>query len=218
MFKAVFITQLRWSRLAVAVTAIAAFALPLLTIQGTGMVDPAAWQVTDMLDHIRGWSAVYPILAAAVGLVFATTAWSADHRTNHVYALSLPLPRWHLVLLRFAAGASLLAIPVFALWIGSLVASTAAVIPQGLHAYPNTLALRFLLSSLVAYAVFFAISAGTTRTAGYVLAIIAGLLLVQFVLAAGETDVDVVSPVADRLVSLGGPFEVFTGRWMLIDV
>lgn len=218
MFTAMLAVHLKWSRLALAVSTVAAFALPLLTIQGIAETEPGRWDVNAMLDIVRGMSALYPMLAGALGLVFGVMAWNPDHRGNHVYALSLPLPRWHYVLLKFAAGALFVLIPAAALWIGALVASVAASVPTGLQAYPHTVALRFLLASLVAYGFFFSISSATTRTAAYVLSILAALVVAQVALATGDSGVDILSPIWYRLVNLPGPFEVFTGRWMLIDV
>lgn len=218
MFKAIFSVQLKSSRLALAVLALAAFALPLLTVQGFNQVDPNQWDVAAMLDLIRRTSAVYPMLATAIGLVLGVMAWTADHRGEHVYALTLPLPRWHYVLLKFAAGVLLVAVPVTALWLGALIASAAAIVPPGLQAYPTAVAIRFLLAALVAYGCFFAISSATTRTAGYVLASLVGVLVVQIIFAIGNVDIDLIEPMWMALVNLPGPFEVFTGRWMLIDV
>jgi hypothetical protein len=135
-----------------------------------------------------------------------------------VYALSLPLPRWHYALLRFTAGAVLMAAPIVALWIGALLATATAQIPPGLQAYPNALALRFALAALTAYAVFFAISSGTTRTAGYVLSIIAALFVAQLLLGAAGLSENIIHVLFDRVITWPGPLEIFTGRWMLIDV
>ncbi|HKE91552.1 MAG TPA: hypothetical protein VKB45_14555, partial [Gemmatimonadales bacterium] len=91
-----------WSRLFLLVLMLAAFAAPLLMARGfstrnqLGMI---GWA----LDAQREYGFVYPLLAGAVGLVVALTAWSADHRGRHIYALSLPIPRWNFVLLRFGA-------------------------------------------------------------------------------------------------------------------
>src|SRR5205823_857995 len=110
---------------------------------------------------------LYPVLAAALGLLVAIATWAPDHRGRHVHALSLPLPRWRYVLLRFGAGATLLAAPIVAVSAGALLATWSATIPAGLQGYPGALAIRFALAVLVAYAVFFAVSAGTARTAGF---------------------------------------------------
>lgn len=125
------------------------------------------------------------------------------------------------------AGALLLLLPVFLFWIGCLLATSFTEVPEGLHAYPNAIAFRFLLASLVAYAVFFALAAGTMRTAMVILTVLVAILIL------GE----VAPPFLGELAGLNalrefsllewflhsalewpGPFEVFTGNWMLIDV
>lgn len=217
MFSAILYTQWKWSRVPLLPAALIAFTLPLLTVQRAGgpveLIDPAA-----LLFAEGAWSVWYPVLAAALGLLLATTAWSADHRGGHVYALSLPVERWRYVLTRFAAGFVLLCAALVAFWAGALVATALASVPPGLRAYPNTLALRFALAALVAYAFFFAISSGTARTAGLILAVIAGVVAVHVLLRAGDLDVDLLGWLFEGLMSPAGPLRAFTGRWMLIDV
>jgi hypothetical protein len=161
---------------------------------------------------------LYPVLAAALGLLVAIATWAPDHRGRHVHALSLPLPRWRYVLLRFGAGVVLLAAPVVALLAGAVLATRLAAIPPGLEGYPVALTIRFALAVLVAYAVFFAISAGTTRTAGAILAVIGGLILVQVLASAADVHLDLLTPLQGVLLNWPGPLAIFTGRWMLIDV
>lgn len=218
MFSAILYTQWKWSRVGVVLTVVVAFALPVFTVQSAGTADPTRWDALMVLDAARSWSPWYAALALALGLLAATTAWTHDHRGKHVYALSLPIPRWHYVLLRYGVGAVLLMAPLFALWVGALLATATATIPPGLRVYPTALAVRFGLAVLVSYSIFFAISAGTTRTAGYVLSAIGALVVLDALFAVGNVEVELISPVFDRLVTLPGPFEIFTGRWMLIDV
>jgi ABC-type transport system involved in multi-copper enzyme maturation permease subunit len=196
----------------------AAFALPLLSARGATVVSSDYWLIQEMLTSLQGWGLVYPLLACVVGLLLALTTWSADHQGKHIYALSLPVPRWNYVLLRFGAGAMLLAAPALALWLGALVATAATTLPPGLRAYPTILALRFGLATFVAYGIFFAISAGTSKTAGYVLGAIGGLVLIQLGADALGLEVQILKPLLLRLVLWPGPFEIFTGRWMLFDV
>jgi hypothetical protein len=112
----------------------------------------------------------------------------------------------------------LLAAPALALWLGALLASGTVAVPAGLHTYPVALALRFALALAVAYAVFFAITAGTTRTAGYVLAILGGIVVVQVLASAAGMELNLIPFLSDRLLLWPGPLEIFSGRWMLIDV
>lgn len=218
MFTAILFTQWKWSRLLIAAGFVAAFTLPILTVQGLGITDATVWVARDILRTAESRSVWYAVLAAGIGLLLATSVWSADHRGDHVYALSLPVARWRLVLLRFAAGGVLLLVPVVAFWGGALLASAALSLPYGLHAYPTALALRFALASVVAYAVFFAISSGTTRAAGVVLATVGGLVVVQVLLHGANVDIDFLQNLFGRAVSWPGPFGVFVGRWALIGV
>jgi len=218
MFRQVLYTQWKWSGIGVAAVSIAAFVLPILTVQAAGAPDPTWIDARQLLPAVEYWSPVYPLLALGIGLLLATTAWTHDHRGHHVYALSLPLPRWQYVLLRYGAGLVLLAAPVVLLWVGAMLAATMTVIPPGLHTYPHALALRFALAGLLAYSLLFAISSATTRTAGYVLSAVVGLFVLQLLFALAGSTTNLVGPLFDRMVTLPGPFQIFGGRWMLIDV
>ena len=218
MFRAILFTQWKWSRLALVPAVLVAFALPLLQVQAAGRGDFQTLGVTELLVEVQLYGMLYPLLAAGVGLLLAVTAWNADHRGRHVYALSLPMPRWEFALLRFGAGGLLLGVAVLAVWFGALLSSASVNLPAGLHTYPTLIALRFGLAALVAFAAFFAVAAGTVRTAGYILAVIAGVVLLQIVLNALSVHFDLINGILDRLFTWPGPLDVFTGRWMLIDV
>jgi hypothetical protein len=218
MFRMILFTQWKWSRLILLPAVIAAFALPVFSVQVAGTPNQSGWEARRMLSAVQSWGLAYPLLATGIALAMAMTAWGADHRGRHVYALSLPVPRWHYALQRFGAGIVLLIAPALALWIGATLAAATATIPTGLHAYPLALALRFTLALAVAYAVFFAITAGTTRTAGYVLATLGGIVLIQILAASAGIEIQLLPFVSDRMLLWPGPFEIFSGRWMLIDV
>src|SRR5574341_1303103 len=171
MFRVILYAQWKWTRLVVALGTVAGFALPILSLQSAGrggQVSPG-----DLLRTVQSWGVLYPALAAALAVLTAISAWAADHRGRHVYALSLPVPRWRYALLRLAAGGLLLTPPVLAVWAGGVLATTLATLPAGIHGYAGWLALRFALSVAVAYSVFFAISSGTARTAGAILGLFA---------------------------------------------
>ena len=205
MFRAVLYTQWKWSRLIVVLGTVAAFAIPLLSLQGAARADRGALQAQELLRAVQSWGTLYPLLATALGLLTAIAAWAPDHRGRHIHALTLPIERWRYVLLRFGAGFVLLA-------------ALTATLPPGLQSYPIALAVRFAFAVFVAYAVFFAVSAGTARTAGIILGIIAAVILVQVVASIANIDLNLFG-VAQAVVLLGpGPLAVFTGRWMLVDV
>jgi hypothetical protein len=218
MFRAVLYSQWKWSRLIVVLGTIAGFAIPVLSVQGAARADRGALQAQELLRAVQSWGTLYPLLAAALGLLVAMAAWAADHRGRHVHALTLPLPRWEYVLLRFGAGFVLLAGPIVAVLIGASLASLTATLPPGLQAYPIALAIRFALAVFVAYAVFFAISAGTARTAGIILGAIAAVVVVQLVANMASLDLNLFGMAQDVLLLGPGPLAVFSGRWMLVDV
>ena len=217
MFRSILYTQWKWARIALIAIAVAAVAVPVGSVRAIGGV-VVSTNVGEALNTMRVWSVLYVALAALAGLVLAISAWAADQRGHHVYALSLPVPRWHYVLLRFVAGLTLLLVPALLVWLGGLVASAIVVLPAGLTTYPGALALRWMLAAFVAYALFFAISSGTARTAGLVLGVIAGLVAADMMLALMDQQAVVLEFVFSKLFEWPGVFEVFTGRWMLIDV
>lgn len=218
MFRAILYTQWKWSRLIVVLGTVAGFAIPMLSVQGAARADRGALQAQELLRAVQSWGTLYPLLAAALGLLLAIAAWAPDHRGRHVHALTLPLPRWQYALLRFAAGVVLLAPAMLGVLAGASLASLAARLPPGLQTYPVALAVRFALAALVAFAVFFAISAGTARTAGIILGAIAMLVLVQVFASISNVDLDLFSILQVVLLLGPGPLAVFTGRWMLVDV
>lgn len=218
MFRAMLYVQWKWSRLIVVLGTVAAFAIPLLSVQGAARADRGALQAQDLLHAVQSWGTLYPLLAAALGLLLAITSWAADHRGRHVHALTLPVERWRYVLLRFAAGLTLLAAPIAALLLSATLSSLVATLPPGLQAYPIALTIRFALAVVVAYAVFFAISAGTARTAGLILGGIAAVILVQVVASLANLEWDILGLAQVALLQGAGPLAVFAGRWMLVDV
>src|SRR3989442_5578052 len=104
----------KWSRLIVALGSVAAFALPIISVQGAARADASPLQAGELLQALQSWGTLYPLLAAALRLLVAIATWAPDHRGRHVHALSLPLPPWRYVLLRFRAVSALLAPPVVA--------------------------------------------------------------------------------------------------------
>jgi hypothetical protein len=217
MFRAILFQQWKWTRLIVALATVAAFAIPLFTVRGAS-AGLEHREAARFLGDVQLWGVLYPALAGAVGVLLAITLWTPDHRGRHVYSLALPIPRWRLVTLRYLAGLTLLAAPVLAVTLGTLVASGMASLPTGLHAYPLELSLRFALAALVAFTLFFSVSSGTARTAGVILGSVAALVVVQVLISATGSESNILMPVVNILLTAPGPFAIFTGRWMLVDV
>jgi hypothetical protein len=218
MFRVILASQWKWTRFIVVLGAVAGFALPVLSVQGASTDRSSALKPGELLSAMQSWGVLYPVLAAALGLVVAIATWAPDHRGRHVLALSLPLPRWRYALLRFSAGLVLLLPAMLGVLLGALLASATAALPPGLEAYPIALAVRFAFATSVAYAVFFAVSAGTTKTAGIILALIGAFIVVQVVASAAGIQLDLMGPLQVAVLNWPGPLAIFTGRWMLIDV
>jgi hypothetical protein len=168
---------------------------------------------------------VFPVLAASIGVTLALSSWNWDHQLDHVYALSLPLPRWEFALLKMGAGTVLATLPAVGFWVGAHLAAASVTLPTGLHAYPDALALRFFLSILLSYAAFFALAAGTVKTTVTVVSAVFLFLVVgsavndylgHFFTFFEHTNV--VEVIYDLATSRHGPLEVFAGSWTLIDV
>ncbi len=218
MFVEVLRSQWKASLVTMSIVAVAAFALPLVSVQPAGEASLSVYNTVFIMEELARYSQWFGGLALATGLLAAVIAWGNDHRVKHVYPLILPVPRWYYALLRFTAGLVILTLPLAALWVGSMIAAFAATVPVGLSTYPHALSLRFAIASLLAYSIFFAISASTTRTAAYVL-VIAGIVVVgQVGVGILGVDADVMGEFFRRLTVWPGPFEIFTGRWVLIDV
>ncbi len=215
MFNAVLYTQWKWARTPLLVLALASFALPVLSVRSQS--DPGLPAVA-LLSRIQSWGLVYPLLALCLGLLIALLIWMPDRSGRHIYALSMPVPRWRFVLLRFGAGLVLVMVPVALLGIGTLIATAATRMPPGVNAYPGAITLRFLLATLVAFSLAFAVAAGTSRLTKAVLGILCLVIAVEVALSlAGVTGVDPVLRLLEWMASPTGPLDIFAGRWMLLD-
>jgi len=55
MFRAVLYAQWKWSRLIVVLGTVAAFAIPLLSLQGAARADRGALQAQELLRAVQSW-------------------------------------------------------------------------------------------------------------------------------------------------------------------
>jgi hypothetical protein len=203
------------------------FGLPLLAVRTAATLaelDDATLNGNYLIYAMQNWMPTFPLLAAVAGLAIALSVWNWDHKANHIYALALPLTRARYALLKLASGAALVAIPVAALLVGAILATATIDMPAGLRGYPISFALHFLLAASLAYALGFALAAGTIRTAvliiaGFIVFVIFGTLFAEYMNDAFE--VDLVTPfeiLQELFIHWAGPFNVFGGEWVLIDV
>jgi hypothetical protein len=215
MYQPMLFLHWKQARLPLLPFVVGAFGLPLLSIQGFGYFSDDV-SLGSAFSALAGLSLpLYPILAFLIGVAIALTAWNWDHQLNHVYALSLPLARWEYAMLKMGAGVLITLIPTAAFWLGAQLASAAVVLPEGLHTYPNELTFRFFLAVLLSYAVVFAMAAGTVRTSLVAMVAVYGALIV-WIWFIGSFEMG--DAALEYLWRAGGPLEVFTGSWALIDV
>lgn len=226
MFRQILSMQWRASRLALVMLLPLCLALPILSLRVARMAVEKGESVSsavEMLVAAESSVVVFPVLAVIVGATIALCAWMWDHRTHHIYALSLPIERWRYVLMKMGAGALVLLVPTAAILIGAVIATSGAL-PDGIHRYPFAFTMRFLLASLVCYALTFAFASGTMRTTVYVLSglvvlLVFGSAISEYLSSAfGFALADPSEIFIDALGSWPGPFSVFSGNWMLIDV
>lgn len=218
MFRAMLFTQWKWTRALILPLVIASFAVPVYSVSEFSEAGLSRSQVAPLLASMQAWGLGYMFAAGLIGMMVAAGAWSFDTKGKHVYALSLPLPRWHYLLLRYAAGALILLLPALFLWIGGLVATSSSEIPIGLRAYPTALALRFLLASFLSYSITFALS-GLPKKVGIGLGVAIGVLfLADAALGQVMGRSVILSSIFEWAIRWPGFLEVFAGRWMLIDV
>lgn len=225
MFRQLLYLHWKTVRPGIALLSLLCFGLPLVTVQGLGAFGSPVSVMMSGLPLVTMWQPVYPLLAAILGATLALSAWSWDHRGDHVYALALPLPRWQLSLVKLLGGALLLLVPVAALWLGAWLAIASLDLPSWLHGYPHALTGRFLLAALLAYALLFAMAASTIRTTvrvliGLVVALVAGEVLVALLAEYDPAfeNVGFFGMILEWSVQRAGPLRIFTGNWMLVDV
>jgi ABC-type transport system involved in multi-copper enzyme maturation permease subunit len=220
MFKALMKVQWKWTRLAVLIATVLGFSIPMGTARifdprdfMTGRISPAY-----VIRAMQQAGVLYAILAGAIGLFVAFLAWNADQKGRHVYALSLPVSRARFALMRFGAGATFLLVPALGVLIGCLLATAIIEIPQGMKAYPVAVAMRFLLSSFVAFAIFFAVAASSQKAAAIALGSLAGFFLLAVIVSAMGLQTDLIELASGWIFAEPGVLSIFTGRWMLVDV
>ena len=220
MYRQVLNAQWIAARQTLMVFVVLAFAAPLTAVYfGTSGVGADMGQVRGWLAGAEKVGVLLPILALFIGVFFGIAAWAPDHLGKHVYALSLPLPRWQFVLLRFGAGATLLAAPVAALGLGAALATLAVSLPSGIHAYPVLLTVRFAVATLLCFSIFFAVAIATKRAVLLVLTALGSILLGDLLFnTLSSSGFSVTALLFNGLTTWPGPLAILMGRWALFDV
>ncbi|MHB1096444.1 MAG: hypothetical protein ACYC3F_09735 [Gemmatimonadaceae bacterium] len=220
MFRAVLYTQWKWSRPAILLAVLVAGYIPVAALRSMPYKSADTYYIPMLYQSITAASMYYQWLALFVAVIVAISAWQADGQRQHVYALSLPVPRWRFVLLRFGAGAALLGVVAAAVGLFGGVAAAIAPLPPMLHAYPIGLAVRFWLGSLIPFGLIFALLVSNPRRVRLVVAGVATIIVVDMALATiGVIEKPVVfGTIVDAIYSGRGPLAAFLSKWMLVDV
>lgn len=170
-------------------------AMLLLTTAVFGLVPVISLMVLGAAGRRRSQSATSLLLSQNVGvmlmgaiclaaLAWGASAWADERRGSWIYALSLPVSRVQLFALRYLAGLVWLVPPLVLLGVSAAVASSAAVLPAGVYAYPGPFFRWAVLVSWFLYTLMFVVSARFERPWMAVMIAIAALvgvsLLVNF--------------------------------------
>jgi hypothetical protein len=216
MFRAVLMTQWKWNWGILVAFAVAGIMIPLTALVILGGDPVTVTDVRAYLARVQFAGTMYAILAFVSGATLGGNSWCADVRGKYVYAMTLPVPRWHLVLMRFGAGALLLLLVTAAVWLGAVVLTRVVDVPPSLNTYAAALTIRFLLGALLAFAIAFAIQIERRFTP-----LILGAVLLALVGLASATwygEAEWIPPAVKGVFQGEGMFGVYGGRWMLIDV
>lgn len=218
MFNALLKVQWKWTRLWVLFAAVAGFTIPLVSVRTLMLTTGYRSTAGDVVNIMQAMGVLYAVLAGGVGLAVAFLAWNADQKGRHIYALSLPVSRARYALMRFGSGSLFLLVPAAAVLLGCLIAIALAEMPAGMHAYPLSLTLRFMLSSFVAFAIFFAVAASSQKASATLLGVIAAFIVLSIIIGAMGVKTDIIGKTMSFIFEEPGVLSIFTGRWMLIDV
>lgn len=216
MLKAIMRIQWKGSWHLVVALAVAAFALPIVSVR-TGWAGNQA-NLPRFLTELELWGLFYPALAAIAAVVIAASIWFSDRRGHHIYALLLPIPRWRYVLLHYAGGLMLLLPIALAIWAGAIIATTSLDLPPGLRAFPHALAAKFALSLLLLFGIAFAVAAASSRTLSISLRLLGLFIAAHIAVIMLAPGTNLIWTVVSELGRSPGPFAPLGGRWMLIDV
>jgi hypothetical protein len=217
MFAQVLYTQWKWARTELFLYVLGAFLIPTIIIRvGFSYVD--TYSIRSVLDVGTLASFFFAALAMLCAFGLAWRPYILDAGLKHVGPLSLPISWGRFVRLRFVAGATLLLIPAVAVWFGGLLATASVTVPPTLHSYPGSLAVRFYLASLVAYAAAFLLQYVAGKHAVRVALILLVIISLAEIMSQMLGYSSIIAGAWNLLTNWPGPFSVFAARWMLIDV
>jgi hypothetical protein len=159
---------------------------------------------------------IIAFLAFGAGATAGIFLPSADPAANRLYRMILPIARWQMALLEFGAGSTFIAI--MALWLLVCGGAFAAFgpIPEGMHAYPLALALRFAATALLVQSFFLSLNRATERTQIRGAIVVFGLIGLAIILTLFGFGW-LIERALTLLFTSGGPLRILIGSWQLVD-
>ena len=217
MYRHMFSVQWKWARPTLAAFCVLAMMTPALAMR----VSFSAF-VIETPSELTAFTAALgfglAFLAVLTGIAVQSASSFPDVQGKYVYALSLPIAWRRYLYYRTLIGITLLLIPAAAVWIGGTLAVMTVPLPDTLHTYAGGVAFRFLLASLLSFALWTALVQLSGRRATLVaLLLVLALLAIPLTIAAFGFDLG--TPwFWQTLFNPPSPISVFFSRWALIDV
>jgi hypothetical protein len=217
MYRHMFTVQWKWARASLAALCVLAMMVPALAMR-LGLTSIVNQTPRELVNFTGALGVGLAFLAVVTGIAVQAAGSWPDVQGNYVYALSLPMAWRRYLYYRTLIGLTLLLLPALAVWIGGALAVASVPLPETLHTYAAGVAFRFLLASVLSFAMWTAIVQLSGRRATLA-ALVLLLTIIAVPLVVSALGVDLGGPETwNRMVNSPSPLAVFFSRWALIDV
>lgn len=217
MYRHMFGVQWKWARATLAALCVLGLMVPALAMR-VGLTAYANQTPSDLVVFTAALGVGLMFLAIVTGVAVQAAGSWPDVHGKYVYALSLPIAWRRYLFYRTAIGLTLLLLPALAVWIGGALAVATVPLPSTLHTFAGGVAFRFLLASVLSFAVWTALVQLSGRRVTLV-ALLVLLAMIVLPLLAGALGVDIgAAGFWKGLIDPPSPLSVFFSRWALIDV
>lgn len=217
MYRHMFAVQWKWARAPLAALCVLAMMTPALAMRaGLSSVVNETPRDLSTFTAALGFGLIFLSIVTGIA-VQAAGSWP-DVQGKYVYPLSLPIAWRSYLMYRTAIGLTLLLLPTLALWIGGSLAVATVPLPATLHTYAGGVAFRFLLGSILSFAIWSALVQLSGRRVTLV-ALCTLLAVIALPLLAGALGANIgSSEFWNGLLNPPSPLAIFVSRWALIDV
>ncbi|MBI3567843.1 MAG: hypothetical protein HY084_06530 [Gemmatimonadetes bacterium] len=217
MYRHMFAVQWKWARAPLAALCVLGMMVPALAMR-VGLTSYVSATPRDLTSFTAALGVGLAFLAIVTGAAVQSAGSWPDVHGKYVYALSLPIAWREYLFHRTLIGLTLLLLPALAVWLGGWLAVATVPLPDTLHTYAGGVAFRFLLASVLSFAVWTALVQLSGRRVTLVaLLCLLALLVTPLVLSAIGLDLSS-GGSWNWLIDPPSPVSVFVSRWALIDV